>query len=279
MLKDLRLELGTPDYVRLVVDADYVDIFKLYSRCYSSVFPGERADNLSRIQDAKRKLESLAKEAGCSLELYIMACMTAHASVGGRRFYANQLFSKGTPRLVRECRHAAIRRHGVSDAAAIADIFGVENRFEKLKQKILDTEKLVGLWLVGYKRKHAGRPHDGLYFRREAALEPAWLAFEPTYAEWLRHDPPSGAVLLEHRQKVKEIQAWVEPRSDVLAAVQKVRQDAFIHTVHEVVSQFGFDLTSFMAQNPVTDIVKFWGRLGLAIQQVDCLRMIGLLDE
>jgi hypothetical protein len=278
MLKDLRLELGVPDYARLAFGGDFVDVFKLYQRCYSAVF-NERADNLARIQGAKAKLESHAKEAGCSVELYIMACMLSHVNVGGRRFYATQLFGKSTPRLVRECRLAAIRKYGVSDSAAIADLFGAEDRFDQLKQKIIDTERLVGLWLVGFKRTRGGKPHNGLYLRRELALEPAWLAFEQSYADWLSDDPPVSESRNEHRQKVKEIRSWIEPRSDVVAAVQKVRQDAFIHTVHLVVSQFGFELTSFMAPNPVTDIVRFWGRLGLAIQHVDCLKMIGFFDE
>lgn len=248
----------------------------VYARCYQAVFPGERADNLSRHADYDRKLTAAAAEAGCGVEAYIMARMLMHKSiVGSGRFFAGSLFSVTAPRAVREARLAAIEARGSGDTATLGGFLGVTDVLTKLAARVTESDELVGRWVVGYKRAKPGRPDASLYQLREYVLNPYWLAIEQSYATWLTGpDVPQTAELTTHRDKVREARGYLQKNKALTAKLCRLRSDRFIRVVERVVGQYGYQLDDFMAPSPVRHAVKFWGRLGLAIQQLDCLELV-----
>lgn len=253
------------------------DVEALYKLCFRLVFGDEQPDSLRRIQDAEHKLILAAEQARCSMKLFIMCVMLARKQLApGTRFYSTYLFAKGAHALVNDYRSLARDKYGTFDSESLATITGGDE-LTRSRRRILDSEILAGTWIVGHKLRFSGSPTERFYAENELKLDAAWLCLEPTYYEWHDAHPPISDAIQKHRANVHRVNGWFRKRKDVATAHFELRSQIFPAAIEEVLSRHGYKLDDFEAPELVTDPVKFWSRLGLAIQHIHCLGTAGVL--
>jgi hypothetical protein len=253
------------------------DVEALYRLCFRLVFGDEQPDSLRKFQDADHRLMLAAEQARCSTKLFMMCVMLARRQLApGTRFYASYLFAKGAGGLVNEYRDMARDKYGTFDSQTLGSLTGGDE-LTKAKVRLMNSEVLAGMWIVGHKLRFSGSPTEMFYAENELKLDPAWLCLEPTYYEWHDRHPPVSAAIQKHRADVHRTNGWLRKRKDVATAYFELRSSMFKRAVDEVLDRQGFRSEDFEAPELVTDAVRFWGRLGLAIQHVNCLQLAGVL--
>jgi hypothetical protein len=249
----------------------------LYKLCFRLVFGDEQPDSLRRFQDAEQKLILAAETARCSMKLFIMCVMLARKQLApGTRFYASYLFAKGADVLVKDYRDLARDKYGTFDSQSLATLTGGDE-LTRAKQRILDSEVLAGMWILGHKLRFSGSPTEKFYAENELKLDPAWLCLEPTYYQWHDDHPPISEAIKKHRAEVHRTNGWFRKRKDVATAYFELRSKIFPQAIVEVLDRQGFRPDDFEAPELITDAVRFWSRLGLAVQHISCLDAAGVL--
>lgn len=253
------------------------DADALYKLCFRLVFGDEQPDSLRRFQDAEHKLILAAETARCSMKLFIMCVMLARKQLApGTRFYASYLFAKGAPVLVNDYRSMAREKYGTFDSESLATLTGGDE-LTRAKSKILNSEVLAGMWIIGHKLRFSGSPTDKFFAENELKLDASWLCLEPSYYVWHDAHPPVSPAIQKHRAEVHRINGWFRKRKDVATAHFELRSKMFHQALMEVLDKQGYTTDDFEAPEIVTDAVKFWSRLGLAIQHMNCLDTAGVL--
>jgi hypothetical protein len=258
-LDRVRFELARPELVE-AEDPDQADVAATYATCYRQVF-GKPGDRL-RLE-AARRLGAVARREGVTLRLYLFAAMLAFRDANpDRRCYANHLLGPAASRHVSLYRRTAAQRFGVFDLTALLTMTGP---IEDASQALELSEGLAALWIVGHRLHHGKGAVASLYAARELALDPRWLATEPTYKRWLSSGE-AGATdeLLRHRHRVSQAGvAWTVERERVLPKV-----------LARVLWRYEIRLVDLEAESPVRQPLAFWAALGDALLQRACLRFL-----
>jgi hypothetical protein len=253
------------------------DVEALYKLCYRLVFEGEEPDSLRRFKDPEQHLILAAEEARCSMRLFIMCVMLARKQLApGTRFFATYLLAKGATNLVKDFRDMARDKYGTFDNDTLATLTGGDE-VTRARHRMMNSEILAGMWIIGHKLRFSGSPTDKLYADNELKLDPVWLCLEPTYYQWHDDHPPISAAIQKHRSNVHRANGQLRKRKDVATAHFELRSSSFKQVVADVLDKHGYRLEDFEAPEIVTDAVKFWSRLGLAIQHMNCLKVAGVL--
>jgi len=253
------------------------DVDSLYKLCYRLVFGDEQPDSLRRFQDAEHKLILAAEQARCSIKLFMMCVMLARKQLApGTRFYASYLFAKGAATLVNDFRSLARDKYGTFDSESLATLTGGDE-VTRAKARILNSEVLAGMWIVGHKLRFSGSPTEKFYAENELKLDSTWLCLEPSYYEWHDSHPPISPAIIKHRAEIHRTNGWLRKRKDVATAYFELRSKMFHQALTEVLDRHGFRPDDFEAPEIVTDAVRFWSRIGLAVQHVSCLHAAGVL--
>lgn len=267
----------TPSELSQYTVDDHSDAEDLYKLCYRLVYPDVDPDSLHRHPQAGRVLAQSAEEAGCSVRLYVMCCMLARKQLApDSRFFASYLFAKGASRLVSDYKSLAQQRYGSFDYDSLANLTE-KDRLSAARERMLDSEVLAGHWILGYKIKSGGSPVEQFFVENEIKLDAAWLCVEPSYFEYHDTHKDVTKAVRDHRFNVHRINTWLRKKRDVGAAYFELRNKSFKTAVEDVLQRHGHVPDDFEAPPLITNSVKFWSRLALAIQHKQCLISAGVL--
>jgi len=248
-------------------DPDEDDFHGLYSLCYHQIFK-TRPDRYFEQQPSK--IAAVVEAAGalaCPLRLFILSVMMAHSdTTPDRRFFGGSLAGPSATKRVKLYRGHARELFGTFDPEAVARIAG--QRGDELSASLQSSEEVAAGWIVGHKARNLTSATDSLYAARELALAQAWLAIEPTYAEWVQHDRSPTKELKIHRAGV----AKIDPRA--WPAIATMRAKTILPTAARVLARYGVRPEHILIESPVLDATKLWINIGLAIRQVICLRYL-----
>jgi hypothetical protein len=266
--------------LRLPSDPDEADLEAAYWRCHRLVFDSDPPDKLGRWPTAGQKLSAICHESRCSLETAITAVMMAHREANpDRPFYSNMLIGPSAARRVELYRDACRGQYGHFDAKSL----GLLTRTSRttLADRMLASECLFGEFIVASKARLEG-PAPAIqefYQARELALDPFWLAIEPSYQPViLRHvEEETGTTQLRrHRLHVVQAIAELKRGKEKATRVFLARQEVAPMAVEIVVSRSGISSRSLeLEPRPVTSMSHLWLRIGLAIQHLRLLKFYG----
>lgn len=261
-LRELKASFKSPFVKAPRLESSFADD---YARAYECVF-GTKADSITRFTDMGAKVTALAKDTGCSRELFIYAVMAAHKSGSpDRRFYAGQLVGPTAAKRVELYREAAARRYGVFDYAAIANLTG-DASANAVDEQVCDAEKTVGVWIVRQvMRGVTGEIQGALYEQRELGLSPLWAATDASYLSWAVKQPATPA-MAKHRAEVYRLAGS--------QSLIRTRERLFARAAVSVCDAIDSRMLLFRCSPVITDPMSFWVHLGQAAQRLQLLNML-----
>lgn len=258
--------------------SDPEDVHAIYKSCYGMVFPNHPPDYPGKIQGFSERVKALADEAECSVKMFILCLMVAKKSVDrDGRFFATACVGKNSPRLVEQFRLAVKDRYGVFDTFSLGS-FADDKHLAHFKQKLMASEVLMGHWILGFKIANAGDPVKPFFSTQEYRLDPIWLCLEQSYGPYHDSTEALTAEIAKHRSAVHLAYRQMRKNKKMALSYFEVRQSMMKEVVAEVLHRRGYQPDDFECPPVVTDVVKFWSRLALAIQHIDCLRFLGVTD-
>jgi hypothetical protein len=252
----------TPELLQLKAprDPEASEIQALYERCYLTIFGAMPKD----------RLDDLVKETGCSLKLCMLAAMRGHHETSPQlSFYANMLLGPSAISRTLLYRKACANEFGTFDLEALDSI--TDSRNKGLEARILNSEIIAGTWVVGFKMRCSGPYGLPLYNAKELCLDPYWLAIEPSYGRLVLEpnltNPTTVSELKQHRYDVSRTLVELKRHRQKARSVFSIREKIAPEAVDRVLNHFGFQAADFTTSEPVvSDLLKFWGRLALALK-------------
>ena len=261
-------------------DPERASLQALYARCYQTIFETQPRDRIDRRPESSAQvLDDACQETGCSLRMFMLSAMLAHRETMPQlTFYANMLMGPAAKKRAMLYRGACAKLFGTFDLTALnnltqrAPTAGVDAR-------LLNSEILAGEWIVGYKLRFSGSYGAPFYAARELSLDPYWLAIEPSYLNLVlvptrdtRTDMPE---LDLHRFNVcQTIHALKRNKAQARDLFNR-RAEAAPEALRRVLGHFGFKVDDFHTHSlEVTDMLKCWGQLALAIKTALVARLV-----
>jgi len=257
-----------------IEDPDAPVLAELYKQCHLTVFGAMPPDRLK--PQAEQAVHQLTRELNCSARVAITTVMMSQkAKRPDAEFYSMMLAGKNAERCVTMYRDACRKEFGFFDVSSI-DVLTKDKTFT-LEDRLINSETIFGEFVVGYKMRVGGEPFTEFYRIKEHALDPIWLAIEPTYQEVLEahiQDPTGTAVVRQHRHAVIQARKLlIRSKGQALFTFQ-AREKIVPGVVRTVLSRRGFRTSNFLVESPISDMGKIWSRLGTAIQHINVLRFI-----
>ena len=284
-----RLERVTLDHARfsLVPDAFHHRTMKVteaerdlpafYAQTYAQVFGCPPAGSIG--WDGPKLIE-LAEEAGCSAKMFIFTCMFGHLQQreGPHDFFTpGQLVDGRALQRVNTYAKACRTKYAAFNVNAIDQLAKTHNAACDLNARMLRSEIKAGRWIIRFKLRHDGAPYAPALEALEDELDPDWLAIEPHYTETLlaysrREDDGSHQrtrnAALERYGRIKK------HRHEALASFL-ARERAMPEAIDLVLAEISYAPQDFEIRDPpVTETLRFWYRLALAIQHMECVKLL-----
>jgi hypothetical protein len=152
---------------------------------------------------------------------------------------------------------------------------------QDFESNLLSSEIVAGAWIVNYKLFHTGNLLERLYTEKETVLNPYWLAIEPSYQEQVltpyrdNKNEDYSPVLRRHRWNTIQVLSKLKKQDRKAIAVFSARERIMPEAIRRVLGQRGLRAEHFQVENvPVVNAIKFWVRLGIAIQHYECLKFV-----
>jgi hypothetical protein len=263
----------------IVVDPDASNLQSLYERCHWAVYECPPSDAITRWPNAVEKLVAISEELDCSLQIVITSMMIAmQQSNPDRPFFANMLLGRSVVKNVGMFRDVCRSKYGFFDISTMNSL--TKGSITTLDDRMLRSEITFGSFVVGYKMRVGGEPYTELYRLRERALDPVWLAIEPTYEEVLQEhvsdiNAPGTPEQRRHRRDVIQARKALHRSKRKALFAFESRKKILPEALRIILSQRGFSASNFEVENkPIKDIGKLWERLGWTIQHHLLLRYI-----
>lgn len=276
-LSTLRFKL-MPELLEVrLPDPELTALQPLYASCYFSVFESAAPDRLDRRSDAAKILAKSCAEAKCSLRMFMLASMMGHKSCApARKFYANMLLGPAAIQRAVLYRGVCSKAFGTFDLQALTAI--TQNN-SSLEARLLNSEIIAGAWITGYKMRYGGAYGTSFYAANEIALDPYWLAVEPSYVNLVlapqRDTPTDIAELRRHRFNTSRVLTDLKRHRDKARAVFGLREKIAPAALKAVLTRLGCSVEDFTTREPVvTDLFKFWGQLAHALKTYMLMRFI-----
>lgn len=252
-----------------VKDPELANIELTYRKAHMMVFDREPEDRISKWNKASRVMQELANEFNCSVRMVMVSVMLAHKLTGADQlFYSNMLLGNSAKGRLKAFKSEAQKQYASFNIETLEKLTG--NKMDPYAEDMLRSEILFGQFIVNYKLGNAGKtPLDLFYNQTEHELDPVWLAIEPTYKPILdRHiQKQEGTKFIqEHRYHVGKAHVALKRAKLKAALVFKSREAIMQRAIEEVLRPLHFDIREFDVEpEPITDIFRFWSRLGLAV--------------
>ena len=268
-------------------DPDLPRMDSVYVFCYEWAFNSELQGRLrdSHVKNLKKHgaiIRERIREAGASVKLFFLANMLAwKQSRPETRFHPKFLINEFSARQVRELAKVCQDRFGTFDVTGLDMMMKTDVAKQDFETLILNSEIVAGSWIINYKLFHSGKLIDRLYDEKELMLNPYWLAIEPTYRDCVlipHLDNPTlcdSKVLRDHRWNVIQVLGTLKKQQRKAIAVFSARERMMPEAIQRVLGQRGLRAEHFEIENiPVVNAIKFWVRLGSAIQHYECLKFV-----
>lgn len=166
---------------------------QIYGHCFHTVY-GRYPDTSDSLSANFQAIEKQREKVGCSLKVYMMACMMAHrdnqdrlVDVGHRNveaaFRASGLVNPHLLNDVLLIKKLCIREYGTFDVQSVAAMTDVECAHDDLARRLLESEMLAGDFIIRWKQTHKGFPWTALFDAHELDLDVDWLTLEECYTK------------------------------------------------------------------------------------------------
>jgi hypothetical protein len=260
-------------------DPDLANLESVYAFCYEWVFQKKARGNLLRNRTL---ILERVREAGTSVKLFLLANMLGwKKSHGDTDFYPKTMTGTAAVYQVKTFAATCQKLYGTFDITSLDQLMGSDVAAQDFEAHMLNSEVTAGAWIVNYKLFHEGVPFRRLYVEKEMALHPYWLAIEPSYYDNVlaqyEGGPESGCstLLRRHRWNTIQVISKLKRQSCKAIAVFRSRERIMPEAIRRVLSQRGLRAEHFQVENiPVVDTIRFWTRLGIAIQHYECLKFV-----
>lgn len=211
----------------------------------------------------------------------ILAALLAHRSGGADRpFYGRMLVGQNATRHLITYRDECATRYGTFDTGLLGDIANLP-RNHNVITRLTASEELATSWAV---RKHLSLKHDvmddhaapdvdSLYEMRELALDPWWLATEPSYHRWASRErdwEENAHELKRHRQRV----AMATQRAGIMAVITARNQIAKDVVLREATRR-GLSHNDVLVTPVFSEPLKLWRAVAQAAATSEALSIIG----
>lgn len=270
-----------------VSDPDLPRMDSVYVFCFEWVFGSElkgriREDHVKSLLDHRAMIRERIREAGTSVKMFFLTNMLAWRRTKAEgRFHPKFMMTEFSARQVKELAKTCQSRFGAFDVTGLDTMMDSDVATHDFETLLLNSEIVAGSWIVNYKVFHSGQIIKRLYAEKETALNPYWLSIEPSYWDSVLHAHLSNPglceskVLLDHRWNVSQLLGRLKKQQRKAIAVFSARERIMPEAVQRVLGQRGLRAEHFEIENiPVVNAMKFWVRLGNAVQHYECLKFV-----
>lgn len=273
----------------------------IYPHIYETVF-GHQPRNASSLSHYFPAIERQREEVGCSLKIYMMACMLAHADNQARLidferravelpFSPAGLASPHNLNDVLLLKKICIRQFGTFNVESLDKLTEADCAANDLSRRMLDSEIMAGSFIIGWKQNNKGWPWEALFKEHESDLDVDWLAIDPHYNDFnqpkkTRKVMREDGEIVEERIPVKDqpmtkdqrsVRYAVNQRTGILKrrklmalGVFNTREHVMPIAIRRVLSRWHMEPDDFEiryeAENSRPLMIWYW--LALAIQHV-----------
>jgi hypothetical protein len=249
----------------------------IYDIRYKQVFGGYARHSVSQYAGP---VVRAAKKVGCDVPMFITTLMVAHrAAYPDQEFNPGALVDNRAIYRVKAYRNVCADKFASLTVRSLDQLTGSSDSVYSLDRRMEASETAAGEWILKRKMFHDGPPYAALFQCLELQLDPNWLAIEPRYQEILNEhtrNPGPVSPVRAHRHRVWRAFTEAKRHKHVAIGTFRCREAAMPAAVSAVLSRLGYDTDDFEIERTpaVTDALQFWNRLGLAIQQFECLKLI-----
>jgi hypothetical protein len=251
------------------------DLQATFAVCHRLVFGTDSDASLSRY---RKDILSNARQLKCSVRMFILTNMIGHQKAYPRDPFNPAMMADGRARSrVAQYAEACKSKFAVFDLTALDTLARTDCRDFEINKRMLESEALAADWIVNFKLWNAGKPFDLMFETNEMLLDPNWLAIEPHYEKFIQADLAKRAEgkLREFRHEVIQTTARLKTHRHQAIGNFRARELAVQQTITSILTKFGLKPDHFeIANEPLTDPLHVWSRLGLAIQHVECRRLL-----
>jgi hypothetical protein len=269
------------------LDPDLTHMDSVYVFCYEWVFGGTlngstRTSHLGCLKEHGAIIRERIREAGTTVKMFLLANMLDwNQTRSESSFHPKFLINEFAGRQVRVLAKACQDKFGTFDVTALDSMMKSDVAAQDFETHLFNSEVVAGAWIINYKLFHSGNLIARLYAENETALNPYWLAIEPTYRDHIlvpHLDNPGlceSRVVKDHRWNVAQILGRLKKQERKAMAVFDTRARVMPAVIQRVLGRRGLRPEHFEIENvPVLNAIKFWIRLGNAIQHYECLKFV-----
>lgn len=144
---------------------------------------------------------------------------------------------------------------------------------------MLESEVLAGRWTINFKLESEGPPYPAIFEELEKDLDPNWLAVEPHYAEVIEaySRRESLASNSDTKHAILDVYARLKSHKHEAIGNFRAREKAMPKAIKTVLGEIEYTPRDFeIREEPITDPLRFWQRLGLAVQHMECLKKVAM---
>lgn len=254
-----------------IEDPERVDIQRLYNRCYAMVYDGEKADYINKTVGGEEKIVAQAEKAGCSLEMFMLCNLLGFREFyQERHFYATMLMGSSSLKRVDMYSETCRKLYGVFDARSVLMLLKKEDKTKTLESSFYNSEVLAATYVIGCKIDGTKDIIDNFYREKEIALDPLWLAIEPTYSYILQahvKNPSGTREQVRHRYRVTSALRELKRSKDKAIETFQLREKIAARSIDEVLQRYGLTVDDLEVNTKIVDMMGFWAKIGLAIQR------------
>ena len=247
------------------------DLDSIYQSSYRQIFGSNPGHSLNLVAD---KVSALAQKASVSVPMYVLTNMVGfQLAWPDMAFGPNHLVDNRALYRVRIYAETCRAKFGAFDVHTLDNVTGGDAEVFDLKQRMGRSELLAGHWIIDWKLRHEGAPFDAMFTALEPQLDPNWLAIETRYTQrMLQHTRhPTTA----DRRRITATVTRLKRRSHEARANFMAREEAMPTALKHALNEIGYAPNAFeVTDQPITDPLRLWHKLALAIQHMECLRHI-----
>lgn len=270
----------------LTADPGILEYERLYVLAYQTVFDRDPPD----VGRCTKEIIAAAKEAECSLRVFILANMIGHKEqqTEAKRLGQNAAIKRFSPKLLTGPRavyraqtyaHVCRKNFGafaVQTLDSVLDHHGASGLIDRTQERMLNSEVIAGTFIANHKITHEGDAVLPLYEADELRMDEVWLAIEPNYYELILKPFISGkkskySSINNFRHNVCMALNHLKKKKQFAIAAFQTREAILPAAVKRVCANFNYRPADFESKKHlITDPFELWARIGLVLCHIQC---------